>query len=160
MGPFRYRLQPLLDVSQQHERNAQMEVARAQMLEEGARERFATAMDVWKEWEMRVRERQTGILDPRKLNEMLRSLDIAQKRALTERKSLEKAEYATEQARLQLRRAAMERRSYEKLRERKQEEHTVAAATVETKGFDDMAAVRIAGGRGRNIDGEFSGAQQ
>jgi flagellar biosynthesis chaperone FliJ len=149
-----------LEVSQQHERNAQVEVARAQAAEDLARERCRSAMDVWKEWEIRVRERQKGTLDPRRLNEMLLSLDIAQKRAFTERKGLEKAEWATEQARAQLRRIAVERRSYEKLRERKHEEHTVAAVAHETRGFDDMASVRFAGRRGQESSDSFTGVQQ
>jgi flagellar export protein FliJ len=145
-----------LDVSQQHERNAQQELARAQAVEEGVRERFRLAMEVWKEWEIRVRERQRGLLDPRRLSEMLRSLDIAQKRAMEARKTLDKAESATEEVRARLRRIATERKSLDKLRERKSEEHAVAAITSETRVFDDMAAVRV-GRRGQESDESISG---
>lgn len=144
MQPFRFRLQTLLDVSEQSERNLRQELARIRTIEDVARCSFEKALDVWKCWEIKVRESQRGRIQPFRLNELLRGLDSAQRRAIEARRTLQKAEAATEEARARLQEASIKRKSLEKLRERKHGEHAAAASRKETLMFDDMTAVRTA----------------
>ncbi len=157
MRTFQFRLQTLLDLSQQRERSMQQELARVQAAEEGARKQYKAALDIWKEWESRVRDKQRGPLDTCKLNELLLSLDVAQKRAIAARTALQQAGSVTERVRARLREASVERKSLETLRERQHEEHASVSQTHEIRTSDDMATVRAAIRCGQNDDNAISG---
>jgi len=150
MKPFRFRLQTLLDVAEQRERGVKHELLRAQNREREIQLRLDATLQNWLDWEERLRQTQHGALDVTKVKQHLEIVRTLQKRMRQCRAELQSAKQMTVEVRGRLTEAARERRSLERLREKRLAEHAAAFAAEQVKLADDLVSARMAGARAAN----------
>ena len=153
MKPFRFRLQTLLNVAQQHERGIKHEFARLQNHEHEIQTHLEATARNWMDWEERLRQTQQGHLDIERVKAHLQVVKMLQQRINQCRVELETARQMTAQIQKQLTEAARERRTLERLREKQHTEHTAARAAEEVKITDDLVSARAATARNNTMTG-------
>jgi flagellar export protein FliJ len=155
---FQFRHQTLLDVAKQHERSVQIEVSHLQTLEAEARRRLEAAVRLTSEWDGRIRQRQKGTIEPNLLKELFLSREELAQRMVKAREEVRAAVKAVEAARERLQEAARDRKSYERLRERRHAEYETETSRQLVKLSDETASVRAASARtGAVPDGAITG---
>lgn len=154
MKPFRFRLQTLLDVAEQRERGVKHELVRAQNREREIQLHLEATVRNWLDWQERLRQTQRGALDVTRVKAHLEIVRTLQKRMRHYRAELESAKRLSTEVRNRLTEAARERRSLERLREKRLTEHAAASGAEEVRLADDLVSARTAGARGVNGRGD------
>ena len=147
MKRFKFRLQSVLDVAEQRERGVQHQLVQAATKENEIRRQLDETVRNWQEWEHKLRGSQAGAIDVKRVKEYLQVVRMLQKRIHENEVELHSAKALTARIRDKLTEAAKERRCLERLREKRQTEHSVECAAVEVKQSDDLVNSRMAAAR-------------
>ena len=144
MKKFIFDLQGVLEIKEKLEGQAKVDfgVARAQLTAE--EEKRDALIDERSGYEKRLCESMSGQLDFIKINRLKNAIENTSDRIRTQESAVRKAERQVESARIKLNKVVQERKTIEKLREKKFEEYLKETDAEESKMVDELVSYRYA----------------
>lgn len=140
MAKFTYRMQNILDVKIKMENQAKLAygIANRRLSEE--QEKLQQIFLQKASYEHRARELVSGTLKVQEIRECRNAIDVMKVRQRAQMMNVHAAEKNAEQARAELNRLMVERKTQEKLRERAFEEFKQELAYAEGKEIDELVS--------------------
>ncbi|MCR5322918.1 MAG: flagellar export protein FliJ [Lachnospiraceae bacterium] len=144
MKKFIFDLQGVLEIKQKLEGQARVDfgVARQKLnAEEELKEALLQQRNGYAE---SLRETMTGPLDILEMNRLKSAIDVMNERIRLQEVAVKRAERQVESARIKLNKVVQERKTIEKLREKKLEEYMKEIDAEESKAVDELVSYRYA----------------
>ncbi len=140
MAKFTYRMQNILDIKIKMENQAKLAygIANRRLSEE--QEKLQQIFLQKASYEHRARELVSGTLKVQEIRECRNAIDVMKVRQRAQMMNVHAAEKNAEQARAELNRLMVERKTQEKLRERAFEEFKQELAYAEGKEIDELVS--------------------
>ncbi len=140
MAKFTYRMQNILDIKIKMENQAKLAygIANRRLSEE--QEKLQQIFLQKASYEHRARELVSGTLKVQEIRECRNAIDVMKVRQRAQMMNVHAAERNAEQARAELNRLMVERKTQEKLRERAFEEFKQELAYAEGKEIDELVS--------------------
>ena len=144
MKKFAFDLQGVLGIKEKLEGQARVDfgVARAKLTaEEEKKEQLVLQREGYEE---ELKGTMTGRLDVLEVNRLKSAVDVMNERIRVQDTAVKRAERQLESARIKLNRVVQERKTIEKLREKKFEEYMKETDAEERKLVDELVSYRYA----------------
>lgn len=140
MAKFTYRMQNILDIKIKMENQAKLAygIANRRLSEE--QEKLQQIFLQKASYEHRARELVSGTLKVQEIRECRKAIDVMKVRQRAQMMNVHAAEKNAEQARAELNRLMVERKTQEKLREKAFEEFKQELAYAEGKEIDELVS--------------------
>ncbi|MBO4414955.1 MAG: flagellar export protein FliJ [Lachnospiraceae bacterium] len=142
MKKFIFDLQGVLEIKQKLEGQARVDfgVARSRLTaEEEKKEALVQQRNGYAE---ELRETMTGPLNIKEMNRLKNAVDVMNERIRVQDAAVKRAERQVESARIKLNKVVQERKTIEKLREKKFEEYMKEIDAEESKTVDELVSYR------------------
>lgn len=146
MKKFMFDLQGVLGIKEKLEGQARVDfgVARARLTAEEEKKEALVLQR--KEYEKELKDTMTGALDILEMNRLKNAVDVMNERIRVQDGAVKRAERQLESARLKLNKVVQERKTIEKLREKKFEEYLKEIDAEERKTVDELVSYRYTSG--------------
>lgn len=140
MARFSFSLQNVLEIKEKMESQAEQEFAAATVFAETQKEILRAIENKLAELEKEAVELLAGILDFRAIEDNQLARNQTQQKIIDQQKNVKNAELELEKARLKMAEAMMERKTYEKLREKAFDEFLAEENKAEGKAVDELTS--------------------
>lgn len=146
MKKFIFDLQGVLGIKEKLEGQARVDfgVARARLTAE--EEKKEALIMQRKGYEQQLKETMQGALDITEMNRLKNAVDVMNERVRVQDGAVRRAERQLESARQKLNKVVQERKTIEKLREKKFEEYMKEIDAEERKAVDELVSYRYTSG--------------
>lgn len=142
MKKFLFDLQGVLEIKQKLEGQARVDfgIARQKL---NAEEEKKEALILQKNgYAKDLKETMTGVLNIQEMNRLKNAIDVMNDRIRLQETAVKRAERQLESARIKLNKVVQERKTIEKLREKKFEEYMKEIDAEESKTVDELVSYR------------------
>lgn len=140
MAGFHYKLQSVLDIKQKLESQEKIAFSLAAGKLQEEQEKLQNLMIQKASYDRQARKLVEGKIDILEINTCRRAVETMKTRIRTQMLEVHKAEKQLEEVRLQLNEVMIERKTYEKLREKKFEEFKQQLLYEENKEVDELVS--------------------
>ena len=140
MAGFHYKLQSVLDIKQKLESQEKIAFSLAAGKLQEEQEKLQNLMIQKASYDRQARKLVEGKIDILEINTCRRAVETMKTRIRTQMLDVHKAEKQLEEVRLRLKEVMIERKTYEKLREKKFEEFKQQLLYEENKEVDELVS--------------------
>ena len=140
MAGFHYKLQSVLDIKQKLESQEKIAFSLAAGKLQEEQEKLQNLMIQKASYDRQARKLVEGKIDILEINTCRRAVETMKTRIRTQMLEVHKAEKQLEEVRLRLKEVIIERKTYEKLREKKFEEFKQQLLYEENKEVDELVS--------------------
>ena len=144
MKKFAFSLQSVLNLQLKIEEQEKQVFREMSMKLAEEEEKLRELMNQREGYENDLKEALNGVLDVTKVNNIKHSIDVMKSRIRTQMIAVHVAEKNVEAARIRLTEAVVNRKTYEKMREKAFEEYKKEAEAEEGKEIDELVSFRHA----------------
>ena len=142
MKKFIFDLQGVLGIKEKLEGQARVDFGMARARLTAEEEKKEALIVQRKEYEEELKSTMTGALDILEMNRLKNAVDIMNERIRVQDSAVKRAERQVESARLKLNKVVQERKTIEKLREKKFAEYMKEIDAEESKIVDELVSYR------------------
>lgn len=147
MKKFTFNLQSVLDLQYELEEQMKTAFGEASRKLKDEEEKLIQLMNQQKSYETALREAGLGDLDVREMQRLKHFIDVMKSRVRSQMLQVHVAEKNLEAARIKLNEAIINRKTYEKMREKAFDEYKYELAYEESKEIDQLVSYQHAVGK-------------